>query len=108
MSAQPDAPWRDIIALALCAKSRALAGAGSSALFPPNGAGLRQSIVWRNGLVVMKWQPVGGRAKLGRGVRQRVYAFIATIATSVRFFAFSFLMTLRTWTFSVLKHIFNS
>ena len=61
-----------------------------------------------NGLVVMKWQPVGGLAELERGVRQRVYDFIATIATSVRFFAFSFLMTLRTWTFTVLKHIFNS
>jgi hypothetical protein len=70
--------------------------------------GLPQSIVWRNGLVVMKWQPVGGLAELERGVRQRVYAFIATIATSVRFFAFSFLMTLRTWTFTVLKHMFNS
>jgi len=35
----------------------------------------------------------------------RVYAFIAT---SVRFFAFIFLMTLRTWTFTVLKHIFSS
>jgi len=69
---------------------------------------LPRSIVWRNGLVVMKWQPVGGLAELERGVRQRVYAFIATIATSVRFFAFSFLMTLRTWTFTVLKHIFNS
>jgi hypothetical protein len=67
---------------------------------------LPRSIVWRNGLVVMKWQPVGGLAELERGVRQRVYAI--TIATSVRFFAFSFLMTLRTWTFTVLKHIFNS
>ena len=38
-------------------------------------------------------------------VRQRIYAFIAT---SVRFFAFIFLMTLRTWTFTVLKHMFNS
>jgi hypothetical protein len=66
------------------------------------------SDVWRNGLVVMKWQPVGGLAELERGVRQRVYAFIATIATPVRFFAFSFLMTLRTWTFTVLKHISNS
>jgi hypothetical protein len=36
------------------------------------------------------------------------YAFIASIATSVRFFAFSFLMILRTWTFTVLKHMFNS
>jgi hypothetical protein len=34
--------------------------------------------------------------------------FIAAIATSVRFFAPSFLMILRTWTFTVLKHIFNS
>ena len=92
-----------------CAQSRArwlaLARAHCSL---PTARGLPQSIVWRNGLVVMKWQPVGGRAELGRGVRQRVYAFIATIATSVRFFAFSFLMTLRTWTFTVLKHIFNS
>jgi hypothetical protein len=69
---------------------------------------LPRSIVWRNGLVVMKWQPVRGLAELERTVRQSVYAFIATIATSVRFFAFSFLMTLRTWTFTVLKHIFNS
>jgi hypothetical protein len=36
---------------------------------------------------------------------QSVYAFIAT---SVRFFAFIFLMTLRTWTFTVLKHMFIS
>ncbi len=56
----------------------------------------------------MKWQPVEGPAELERGVRRRVYAFIATIATSVRFFAFIFLMTLRTWTFTVLKHIFKS
>ena len=39
---------------------------------------------------------------------QSVYAFITTIATSVRFFAFNFLMTLRTWTFTVLEHIFKS
>ena len=30
------------------------------------------------------------------------------IATSVRFFAFNFRMTLRTWTFTVLKPMFNS
>ena len=48
--------------------------------------------------------PLGGR----RGVRQRVYALIAIIATSVRFFAFIFLMTLRTWTLTVLSHMFNS
>ena len=38
----------------------------------------------------------------------KLYAFVASIATSVRFFAFNFLMTLRTWTFTVLKHIFKS
>jgi hypothetical protein len=40
--------------------------------------------------------------------RARVYAFIATMATSVRFLAFIFLMILRTWTFTVLRHMFNS
>ena len=40
--------------------------------------------------------------------RPSVYDFIATIATSVRFLAFNFLMTLRTWTFTVLKDIFIS
>jgi hypothetical protein len=34
-----------------------------------------------------------------------VYDFIAT---SVRFLAFIFLMILRTWTFTVLRHMFNS
>jgi hypothetical protein len=36
---------------------------------------------------------------------RRVYVFIAT---SVRFLAFSFRITLRTWTFTVLKPMFNS
>jgi hypothetical protein len=36
---------------------------------------------------------------------QSAYAFIAT---SVRFLAFIFFMTLRTCTFTVLKHMFNS
>ena len=48
-----------------------------------------------------------GRQRLSGRVKstQSIYAFIAT---SVRFFAFIFLMTLRTWTFTVLKHMFNS
>jgi hypothetical protein len=40
-----------------------------------------------------------------RGGSVRTYIFTAT---SVRFLALNFLMTLRTCTFTVLKHIFNS
>ena len=82
LSAQPDAPLGDIIAPAFARSGARLAGAGSSALLARAGS-------------LMKWQPVGGRAELERGVRQRVYVFIATIATSVRFFALSFFMMRR-------------
>ena len=48
-----------------------------------------------------------GRCGAGgeRPIGEAVYVLIAT---SVRFFAFNFFMTLRTWTFTVLSHILSS
>jgi hypothetical protein len=79
--------------LAAVSNARAIANAGSL------------PTAWQPGLHGL---PSAGRRLSRKCTNPASRTVWALIATSVRFFAFHFFMILRTWTFTMLSHMFNS